>query len=165
MPVSFPPLIDDNSRVLLLGTMPGAESLRKQEYYGHPHNHFWKIMYALFDAASPPNPAYSEKTKLLLAHRVALWDVLACCERKGSLDSSIRNETANDFSALYARYPQIKRVFFTSRKAEEYYGKYVGKQPDITFCTLPSPSPANAQKTLTEKIAAWQIVALALAEL
>jgi hypoxanthine-DNA glycosylase len=164
MLTSFPPLIDNHSRILLLGTMPGAESLRKLEYYGHTHNQFWKIMFSLFGIVMPSCVSYSEKKKLLLDHRVALWDVLANCEREGSLDSSIKNEKANDFATLFARYPHIKQVFFTSKKAEEYYGKYVGKQPDITYYTLPSPSPANARKTLAEKIAGWQIVLQTLME-
>jgi hypoxanthine-DNA glycosylase len=159
---SFPPLVNEQCHILLLGTMPGAESLRRQEYYANKSNHFWKIMFALLGANLTGETTYEEKTGLLLDNRIALWDVLASCERNGSADCSIKNEHINDFDAFYACYPLIKHVFFTSRKAEEYYAKHAGRKHDLIFNTLPSPSSANARKNLSEKIADWQIILSAL---
>ncbi|MDR1883827.1 MAG: DNA-deoxyinosine glycosylase [Prevotella sp.] len=154
--IAFKPIAGEKSRILILGTMPSEESLRKQERYGHKSNQFWKIIFTLFDKPLPDN--YAEKNALLEQNNIAIWDVLESCEGTGSLDSNIKNEKPNDFKKFYKKCPQIKHVFFTARKAEEFYRKYVGFDPDRIFITLPSPSPANARMTLAEKIEKWQIL-------
>jgi hypoxanthine-DNA glycosylase len=85
---SFAPIADKDSKVLLLGTMPGQRSLKLQQYYGHKRNHFWKIIFHLFD--KPFTDDYERKIELLLSNKIALWDVLQTCEGKGSLDSNIK---------------------------------------------------------------------------
>lgn len=155
---SFPPLINENSRILLLGTMPGVESLRKQEYYGHPSNHFWRILFTLLDVDTSLLSDYEAKTRILLDNKIALWDVLAFCDREGSADSAIKSEIPNDFNRLHKEYPLIKDIFFTAKKAEDYYAKYVGEKSYFNYYTLPSPSSANARKKLEEKVEDWRII-------
>lgn len=154
--IAFKPIINKESRILILGTMPSEESLRKQERYGHKSNQFWKIIFTLFDKPLPNS--YEEKNALLTENNIAIWDVLESCEGTGSLDSNIKNEKPNNFKKLYKQYPQIKHIFFTSKKAEEFYKKYVGLDENRTFITLPSPSSANARMRLDEKVEKWKIL-------
>lgn len=154
--IGFGPTVNKNSRILILGTIPSVESLRKQERYGHKSNQFWKIIFTLFDKPLPDN--YEEKNAFLIENNIAIWDVLESCEGKGSLDSNIINEKPNDFKAFFKEYPQIKHVFFTGKKAEEFYKKYVGFDKDRIYTTLPSPSPAHARMTLSEKTEHWKVL-------
>lgn len=151
--IAFAPVINETSRVLFLGTMPGEESLRRQQYYGHPSNQFWKILYALYQ--EPLSSDYRERVAFVLSKGLAIWDVLQSCEGKGSLDSCIKNEIPNDFSGFYKNHPAIQTVCFTSKKAEDFYRKYVGFDKQHTFLVLPSPSPANARMRLAEKTEKW----------
>jgi double-stranded uracil-DNA glycosylase len=155
----FPPVSDNNARVLILGSMPGGESLRRQQYYAHPANTFWKIMGEL-TGAYPALP-YPQRLDLLRQSGIALWDVLASCERTGSLDTHIRNESVNDFTAFFARHPQIGRVYFNGAKAEQSFRKFVlGKQalPALEYCRLPSTSPAHAGMRYADKLQAWRAI-------
>ncbi len=154
--IAFGPIANNKSRILILGTMPSEESLRKQERYGHKSNQFWKIVFILFDKPLPDN--YDEKIKLLTDNDIAIWDVLHSCEGSGSLDSNIKNEKPNYFKKFFKQYPQIKHIFFTSKKAEEFYKKYVGFDKERIYTTLPSPSSANARMRLNEKIEKWKIL-------
>jgi len=90
--LSFPPIADSSCVCLILGSMPGEESLRRQQYYGHPRNAFWRII-----NENLPNRSYEDRCSFLLAHGIALWDVLKSAHRQGSLDSAIRNEKPNEF--------------------------------------------------------------------
>lgn len=154
--IAFHPIVNKNCKILILGTMPSEESLRKQERYGHKSNQFWKIIFTLFEKPLPDT--YEEKNALLIEKNIAIWDVLESCEGKGSLDSCIKNEKPNNFKKFFKEYPQIEYVFFTSKKAEEFYKKYVGFDEKRKYITLPSPSPANARMTLSEKIEKWKIL-------
>lgn len=155
--IAFEPIVNEKCRILILGTMPSDESLRKQERYGHKSNQFWRIIFTLFDKPLPDD--YTEKNALLAEHNIAIWDVLESCECEGSLDSNIKNEKANDFKSFYKKYPQIKHIFFTGKKAEELYRKHISFDNERIFTTLPSPSSANARMRLEEKIEKWQILA------
>lgn len=155
--IAFDPIANKDSKILILGTMPSEESLRKQERYGHKSNQFWKIIAAIFNVPLPDR--YEDKGAILTENNIAIWDVLHSCEGEGSLDSDIKNEQPNDFSRFYKEFPQIKYVFFTSQKAETFYKKYVGFDKERTFITLPSPSSANARMRLEEKIERWKILA------
>lgn len=157
---AFPPIVNSNSQVLLLGTMPGDRSLSLQQYYGHAGNHFWKLIYNLF--GEPLETDYAARKLFLLNHQIALWDVLESCTCEGSLDSNIKNEVVNDFGTFYLQYPQIKHVFFDSRKAEEFYLRHVKKSPDKIYHLLPSPSGANASKSFEQKLDAWKELLLYL---
>lgn len=141
---SFPPIINNECRILILGSMPGVESLRKNEYYGHPQNQFWRIMFDL--SGEKLSDDYETKKQLLLEKNIALWDVISNCVRKGSLDSAIKEDMPNDFEQLYIEYSNIKHVFFNGAKAYDTYRRKVGFDDTKTFIRLSSTSPANAIK-------------------
>lgn len=155
MKKAFDPIADGNSKILILGTMPGEKSLQLQEYYGNRGNQFWRLLFTVFD--KQVKDAYTDKIALLKEQGIALWDVLQYCEREGSLDSNIKNEVANDFEAFYKKYPDIVYVFFSSKNAAAYYDKYVGRKAHISYEVLPSPSGANATMTFLQKLDIWKI--------
>ena len=156
----FPPIISGKPLLLILGSMPSEESLRQQQYYAHPRNLFWPIMSELLGI--PANTSYQQKTDYLVRNRIALWDVIERCARKGSLDSAIVHESilVNDFATLLSSYTSIEYVFFNGRKAESEFNKRVapglaGIKRDIHYELLPSTSPANAGITKSEKFKRW----------
>jgi len=154
---SFLPIIDKGSRILILGSMPGVESLRLQQYYAHPRNQFWQIIYDLFD--TQVSSSYAERISFLKSQKLALWDVIGNCYREGSLDSNIREEKVNDFSALFKAYPDLKTVLFNGGKAYDTYKKWLGFEStsEITFRKLTSSSPANT-KPYEVKLREWNII-------
>lgn len=107
--IGFPPLIDSSSRILILGSMPSVQSLKMRQYYGNPRNQFWQIMENLLKHDQWDN--YAHKTRTLLDNKIALWDVIYSCQRKGSLDSNLCHITVNDFKQFLRRYPAINAVF------------------------------------------------------
>lgn len=139
---SFPAFIDSNTKILILGTMPGIASLTKQEYYANPRNHFWRIMYTLFDTL-PVSDSFEEKIQLLQKNKIGLWDVLENCERKGSLDIHIKNHKENDFEMLFKQYPTIHTIVFNGKESHKYFIKKFGQIEGITYYVMPSTSPAN----------------------
>jgi len=156
----FSPIVCESSKLLVLGSMPGALSLKAGQYYAHPHNAFWPIMGELFGAV--PSLPYEERVKRLQSVGVALWDSLQACSRPGSLDTSITEEVANDFPAFFARYPNITHVFFNGGKAEKAFRHHalptLSKDQGIVFARLPSTSPAHAAMRLEAKMQAWSVV-------
>lgn len=154
---SFPPIVDARSRLLVLGSMPGAMSLEKREYYGHPLNAFWKIMFSIFNQEIADE--YNEKIAFLKMHSIALWDVLESCERTGSADAAIRNPKPNDIRGLLCGYPAIQRVLFNGKSVEKLFKKYIGYNdlPGVAFRVLPSTSPAHAVR-FEDKYTAWERV-------
>lgn len=133
--------------------MPGIASLEKQEYYAHPRNHFWKIIYTLFDNMPIP-PIFQEKIKFLELNRIGLWDVLENCERKGSLDIHIKNQTENDFEALFQKYPSINKIIFNGKESHKYFLRKFGQKEGITYYVMPSTSPANTM-SFENKLKIW----------
>jgi len=156
---SFDPIVDKNCKILILGTMPSVMSLKKQQYYGSKQNHFWKIIYSLFNQDVEED--YEKRKLFLLNHHIALWDVLEICEREGSSDSKIVNPVPNNFEAFFNKYPNIKTVFFNGSKAEELFRKLViGKMnlnEGMTFHRLPSTSPANIMP-FKDKLDQWRAI-------
>ncbi len=156
---SFPPVSNADARVLILGSMPGKMSLEKRQYYGYPLNAFWKIMGEI--AGAHPDLPYEKRLEALKASQIALWDVLASCVRKSSLDSHIQQESANDFAKFFAAHPLIMHVFFNGAKAEQSFRRFVqGKQdlPPLKFHRLPSTSPAHAGTRYADKLEAWRVI-------
>src|SRR5690606_7463789 len=152
---SFPPIISETSEVLILGSVPGVRSLKAQEYYAHPQNHFWKIVFNLFGGEFTVN--YAQKIDFLTDNKIALWDVIETCERKGSLDTEIRNEESNDIPALLAEFPNIKAVFCNGQKAHKDLLKMVGKDYDLPIFVLPSTSPLHTIG-FEKKLEAWTLI-------
>lgn len=132
--------------------MPGVMSLEAAEYYANPRNQFWDMM--SYVTGSDFNVPYQAKKKLLLMHRIALWDVLKSCERFGSLDSNIKEELPNDFSRFFRDYPNLKSVFLNGTKAYQLFVRY--SKADVSRLLLPSTSPANASKTFGQKALIWK---------
>jgi hypoxanthine-DNA glycosylase len=157
---SFKPFADAHSRVLVLGTMPGPEALRRREYYGFPGNHFWRIMIDLF--APGRTLDYAGKLALVRRHRIALWDVLAACEREGAADSAIRNAVATDIPGLLARHPAIRRIFLNGTTAARLFARFHGARVTLPTVQLPSTSPANAAIPYARKLEQWRQVAEAV---
>ena len=156
MKTALLPFIDNHSTILILGTMPGEESLRLQQYYGNRGNRFWKLLFTVFD--EPFTTDYTKRIELLQSKNIAIWDVLAYCERDGSLDSKIKNEIPNNFEVFFSTYPKIKTVFFSSKNAAKFYEKYAIRQSGIHYHILPSPSGANATKSFDQKLEEWKIL-------
>lgn len=152
---SFPPVASPGCRALVLGSMPGVASLRAQEYYAHPRNAFWPILYALWGQKAP-DAAYADRLAFALAHRVAIWDVAQTCLREGSSDASIRDAVPGDFAGLFAQCPQIHTIFHNGRLSETLFDKLVVPlQGNRRRILLPSTSPAYTLP-FEEKLAAWQ---------
>lgn len=149
---SFGPIVDKHCRILLLGSIPGKASLRRQQYYGHTRNAFWRLMSALLN--EPYFEDYDDRLAMLLRHHIALWDVINSCERESSLDAHIKNPTVNDFATLFTAHPSITRVFFNGQKAYNTFAQHVGFAfQHISFERLGSTSPAHAisfEKRLTD---------------
>ncbi len=157
---SFPPVADASARLLILGSMPGKKSLDEKQYYANPNNAFWKLMGDFFGAG--PELPYEQRKQQLKKSGVALWDVMASCEREGSLDSAIAPDfTPNDFQSFFANHRNITRVFFNGTKAEHSFLKHVlptlTAQP-LQYTRLPSTSPAHATRSYTQKLTAWRAV-------
>ena len=152
---SFPPIVDNSSKILILGSVPGVKSLQMQQYYAHPQNKFWKLMFHLVDTEFSSD--YHTRLQLLKKHRIALWDVIESCERKGSKDTDIKSEIDNDIQELINSYPNIKIIFCNGQKSYKNLLKVVGKNFIIPIVVLPSTSPLHTIK-FEEKLEQWKII-------
>ncbi len=148
----FPPLYDNNSRILILGSFPSVKSREQMFFYGHPQNRFWKVMASVLQCEVPQS--IPEKRHMLLVHGVALWDSIGQCDITGSSDASIDNVIPNDLSPIFAA-ADIRQVFCNGKKSWEMYLKYIEPGNGVKALCLPSTSPANAAWTLEKLIAAW----------
>jgi hypoxanthine-DNA glycosylase len=153
---SFEPIVDARSRVLVLGTMPGTKALRIQQYYGYERNHFWPIMFDLLAGGRALD--YPEKLALVRRHRIALWDVLASCERLGAADAAIRNGVPNAIPELLARHPGIHTVFCNGGLSAKLFLQHFGGRVSVPMIQLPSTSPAHAAMPYATKRAKWTVV-------
>lgn len=153
------PVIGARPRVLLLGSMPGAASLSEQRYYAHPRNLFWPFMQQLF--AIPATLEYQQRCQLLTEHGIALWDVIAQCERPGSLDSAIKKSSVicNAIPHLLETEPAIQRICFNGAKAAEEFKRHLlpllKHRTDLRYVQLPSSSPAHASQSKEQKLLVW----------
>lgn len=158
----LPPVSTPEARVLILGSMPGTASLKAARYYAHPRNAFWPIVGELF--GFDPLLDYPSRLKALVASGVALWDVIGCCERQGSLDAAIVTESivANDFSTFFAVHREIRHIFFNGQAAATAFRRHVllpGLLADLPDCQiLPSTSPAYAALSLADKRSVWSVL-------
>lgn len=153
---SFPSLSNKESKVLLLGTMPGVQSLSMNQYYGNTRNVFWKLLFTIYN--EPFTSDYEQRKNLVLKHHIAIWDVLQACLRNGSLDSAIEQEVPNDLKKFLETHPHIEYIVFNGQKAAKYFKQYVTISNKYKLVTLPSTSPANAGVSWEQKIKEWQII-------
>jgi len=151
----FPPLYDENSKILILGSFPSVKSREEMFFYGHKQNRFWKVISAVMCDTLPVT--VPEKTAFLHKNRIALWDVIASCDITGSSDSSIKNVVANDISEILKN-ADIRQIFVNGKTAEKYYNKYIRDTVKRTAVCLPSTSPANAVFDVTSLIEEWSII-------
>ena len=147
------PVFDEMSRILILGSFPSVKSREAGFFYGHPQNRFWRVLAAVLGCAVPV--AIDEKRDMLLAHHVAVWDVIASCEITGSSDSSIRNAVPNDLMPILVA-ANIRQIFTNGKTADRMYRKYCEKQTGRNAVCLPSTSPANAAWSLDRLIDEWK---------
>ena len=158
MLTGLPPLVSSGTRLLILGSFPGAASLAAQQYYGHPQNQFWRILQAIY-ASNPMDTgviSYQIRCDWLLARQLGLWDVYAACEREGSLDSRIRKPVVNDFAGLPRLCPALEAVAHNG--AESFRQARHLQLPGLPAYRLPSSSPAHASWSFERKLAAWREV-------
>ncbi|WP_211441697.1 DNA-deoxyinosine glycosylase [Collimonas humicola] len=154
---SFPPVVDQQVRTLILGSLPGVQSLAHSQYYAHPQNRFWKLLAEVVGVDLPALP-YAERLPVLLAHGIGLWDVVAEARRDGSLDSNIRDHAHNDLTGLIARLPQLHTIAFNGGTAAKLGLKALGEQAGrYRILLLPSSSPAYT-RPYAEKLAAWIVL-------
>ncbi|MFV0210147.1 DNA-deoxyinosine glycosylase [Empedobacter falsenii] len=151
---SFAAITSEQPKTLILGSLPGDLSLEVNQYYGHPRNRFWKILFEIFNHEFSDD--YEIRKQLILAHHLALWDVAHSADRKGSMDVDMKNEIPNKIEDLLIKYPTIDKIIFNGKKAEQLFWKYFDKKSSINYISLPSTSPANAQFTYQKLVDVWK---------
>ena len=150
----IPPVFDENSRILILGSFPSQKSRETAFFYGHSQNRFWHVIAAVCGRDVPQTN--DEKREMLLEEKIALWDVIASCDIEGSADSSIRNVVPCNLEVIL-RTAKIEKIFVNGKTAQKYYRKYQEKEHG-TAEYLPSTSPANAAWSLERLIEAWRVI-------
>ncbi len=188
MLIALPPLVSVDTRLLILGSFPGVASLRAQQYYGHPQNHFWRILQTIWPSAASNTGAtsYQIRSEWLLSKKLGLWDVYASCEREGSLDSNIKHAVLNDFAGLQQLCPHLEAIAHNGGESFKHVQQVATslreagvrrdgpplastapsggsalhevKSVGVHFYRLPSTSPANASWSFERKLAAWREV-------
>lgn len=153
----FPPVARSDARILILGSLPGQRSIAEQQYYAHPQNAFWPIMKELFGVQG----GYQDRLVQLLAHKIALWDVLHGSVRPGSLDGRIRLDSAraNDFETFLRAHADIRLIVFNGKKAEQLFARFIDSNSvchGVHRTGLPSTSPAYASMPFSGKLARWR---------
>ena len=157
--IGFKPVSRRDARVLILGTLPGAESLKQQQYYAKKQNSFWKIMGEL--VAATPDLPYEDRLLRLTESGIALWDVCAAAYREGSLDSAIQSPTPNDFAGFFKTHKKIELICFNGQPAAKLFRRHVApalpeKALVLPRQTLPSTSPAHAGMKYQQKLSLWR---------
>lgn len=152
---NIPPVFDRQSEILILGSFPSVKSREGRFFYHHPQNRFWKVLSAVMEAPLPET--VQEKREFLLAHHVAVWDVIESCEIEGSSDSSIKNAVPNDISVILDAAP-IRRIYCNGGTSAKLYKKYCRPETGRDAVKLPSTSPANAAFSLERLIVEWSVI-------
>ena len=149
----FPPLFDENSEILILGSLPSVKSREQMFFYGHPQNRFWPLMAMLLDEPLPRS--VEEKKQLVLKHHIALWDTIYSCDIIGSGDSSIKNAVPTDLVPI-VQGSKIRKIFCNGQTSWKYYHRFQEKKLGIAAAALPSTSPANAAWSAERLLQAWK---------
>ena len=153
MKSSLEAISNQDSTILILGSLPGEESLKQQQYYAHPRNAFWKIISEILNVTMPED--YDQRCALLLENNIAVWDVIESANREGSLDTAIKNETPNDLVSFLNQHTKITRILINGGKASKSFSKFF-KEITIPVYVLPSTSPANASMKYVDKLEKWK---------
>lgn len=151
--LGFPPIIDNATHTLILGSFPGEASLKAQQYYAFPQNQFWPLLSKVLETDFI-ELHYHNRVQQLLDHGIGLWDVFAACVRQGSLDSAIKRGKMNDFKTLQDAYPNLKKLCFNGKTAGKLEREII--QLGYQTLQLPSSSPAYAQMGFEVKLSHWQ---------
>ena len=151
----IPPVYDENSKILLLGSFPSVKSRETEFFYGHRQNRFWRVISTLL--AAPIPITIEDKCKLLLSNHIALWDVIGSCEIHGSSDSSIKSATPNPIPVLISK-TKIEKIYLNGKTAEKYFRAFFGDTLKTEVLTLPSTSPANAKMSLEDLVGEWSVI-------
>jgi hypoxanthine-DNA glycosylase len=149
------PVISRNTRLVVLGSIPGVASLKAQQYYGHPRNHFWPILSELWGVDLVALP-YPQRLAEVRRRGLGIWDVYAACRREGSLDTSIEDARLNDLASLKRRAPQLEAVAHNGGESARAMRHTLAL--GVAVHRLPSTSPANASWSFERKLAAWREV-------
>jgi len=152
---SFEPVYDKDSEILILGTLPSVKSRENNFYYGHKQNRFWKVLATLLKEPVPDT--IEEKKAMLLAHRIALWDVIQSCDIKGSSDSSIKNVQPTDIGMILEK-TNVTQIYANGNKAGQLYKRYQFPVTGRKATVLPSTSPANAAWSFDRLCEAWRVI-------
>ena len=151
----FPPLFDENSEILILGSLPSVKSREQMFFYGHPQNRFWPLLARLLNEPEPRS--IEEKKELVLKHHIALWDTICSCDIIGSGDSSIKNVVPTDLKPILQG-SKVSRIYCNGRTSWKYFRRYQERELGIEAQALPSTSPANAAWTMDALASAWKII-------
>ena len=152
---NIPPVYDEDSTILILGSFPSVRSRETGFFYGHPQNRFWRLLADIYEEDEPQT--IEEKKALLKAHKIALWDVAAACEIEGSSDLSMRDVIPNDIEKILKK-TKVRRIFVNGKTAEKYYIRYIEEKTGMKAVCLPSTSPANAAWTYEKLLRVWKII-------
>lgn len=158
----FPPVSGGDPGVLILGSMPSVRSLEYGRYYGHPRNHFWKLIFAVLEL--PPEIDYELRLEVLRREGIALWDVIAHCRREGSLDQAIRDPVCNDIGGFIRDHPGLCLICFNGSTAERQYyrcidDEKISKKPAFLRLPSSSPIPTRVHKRWEDKLPEWKVIA------
>lgn len=152
---TFEPVYDENSKILILGSLPSVKSREQGFYYGHPQNRFWKVLAKLLNWEEPVT--IEEKKKMLLENKIAVWDVLESCDIQGSSDSSIKNPVAADIPGLLQK-TNIRKIYVNGTTAGKYYKKYILPKTGMEAVVLQSTSPLNCRYNLDKLAENWSVI-------
>ena len=151
----IPPLYDEHSRVLVLGSFPSIKSREAMFFYGHPQNRFWRLLALL--CGEPEPKTVEEKKRLALSHGVAMWDSIHSCTIVGSSDSSVRDVVPNDLSVILEN-SRVEKIFCNGALSHRMYMKHIYPNTGIAAVKLPSTSPANAAFSLDRLAKCWKVI-------
>lgn len=151
----FAPVVRPDTRLLVMGSFPGRASLDAAQYYAHPRNQFWRLLSAVL-GQDLVTLDYASRLNALLTRQIGLWDVIARCQRQGSLDSAIRAAEANQVETLFRQAPQLHTICFNGKTAGKAAPMFA--EAGFTTLVLPSSSPANAQLSFEDKLQHWQLI-------
>ena len=151
----IPPVYNEDSEILILGSFPSVKSREAMFFYGHPQNRYWRVLAAVFKEPVPET--IPQKKAFLLRNRIAAWDVIASCTIEGSSDSSIKNVRPNDLTPILRAAP-IRQIYVNGKTAEKMYKKYIEPKTGRPCICLPSTSPANAAWSLERLVEAWSCI-------